>query len=619
MNNKNSRNSANFNHKKIPKLDAKIMKRLTICLILAFILLFMVIFRVGWIQFIPVVDGHNLKEDAYKQQVTSKTIPAKRGIIYDSTGKPLAMSEDVDTISVNPSALPTLNGKDFDKETLAEEFSNIFGIDYNDTLNKLNSSSSSVTIASKVDLDTVAKLQDWMKSNELSSGINIDPDTKRFYPYNDLASGVIGFTGTDGHGLAGIESSFDSLLSGTPGQVVTSTDSLNDEIPNTQQSYIPTKDGDNVTLTIDSNIQSICEKYLSQAVQKNKADGGNVIMMNPQTGDILAMAGSPDYNLNTPFTINDSSLAAKWDSMSPADQTAALYNMWRNTAVQNTYEPGSTFKFITAATALNENIVQPNHPGDFYCQGYQMVDGVQINDWTYPRSHGSESLQDAFANSCDPAFIQLGLKIGAPTLYKYYQAFGLFNTTNSGLYGESNSIFPSLSTASSINVVLATMAFGQRFTITPLQLVTAVSAIANEGTLMKPNIIKSVKDPSTGSVTTTKPTEVRQVISKEAADEMMGIAHYEVTNGTGKNAGVPGYSIAGKSGTSEPVYSDIEKGYVSSFIGLSPVQNTQVAILVILYNPDTSKGQNIQGGVIVAPVVSQILSEVLPYLDVASN
>jgi len=214
--------------------------------------------------------------------------------------------------------------------------------------------------------------------------------------------------------------------------------------------------------------------------------------------------------------------------------------------------------------------------------------------------------------------MQLGQKIGSDTLYKYYQAFGLMNTTNSGLYGESNSIFLPLSKVKTSPVNLATMAFGQRFTITPLQLITAVSAIANEGVLMQPNIIKSVKDPVTGSITTTQPKEVRQVISKQTADEMMSIAQYEVKNGTGKNAGVPGYSVAGKSGTSEPNYSDMEKGYVSSFIALSPVQNTKVAILVILYNPDPRIG-NIQGGVIVAPVVSQILSEVLPYLDVASN
>jgi len=342
--------------------------------------------------------------------------------------------------------------------------------------------------------------------------------------------------------------------------------------------------------------------------------------MNPKTGDILAMANNPNYNLNTPFTINDPSLASKWSTLSAQDQTAALYNMWRNTAVQNTYEPGSTFKFITAATALNENIVQPNHPGDFYCKGYEIFPGtpkdIQINDWTYPRTHGSESLQDAFANSCDPAFMQLGQMIGAPTLYKYYQAFGLFNTTGSGLYGESNSIFLPLSTVSHNAVDLATMSFGQRFTITPLQLITAVSAIANDGVLMKPNIIKSVKDSSTGSVTTTQPTEVRQVLSKQTADEMMTIAQYEVTNGTGKNAGVPGYSVAGKSGTSEPIANDPNAGYVSSFIALSPVQNTKVAVLVILYAP---QGSNIQGGVIVAPVVSQILKEVLPYLDVTSK
>ncbi|MCL2341880.1 MAG: penicillin-binding protein 2 [Firmicutes bacterium] len=530
------------------------------------------------------------------------------------------MSENVDTISVNPGLLKNSDGTAFDKTALAKAFSDIFGIDYNDALNKLNSDSSYVTIAEKVGLDKVSELQNWMKSNNLSAGINIDPDNKRFYPYNNLASGVIGFTGTDTHGRAGIESSFDKLLSGTPGKVVTSTDSLNSEIPNTEQSYVPAKNGNDITLTIDSNIQSICEKYLSAAVQKYSAEGGNVIMMNPQTGDILAMADYPNYNLNTPFTPN-SIIGKNWDTLDADARTKLLYEMWRNTAVQSTYEPGSTFKFITASVGLNENIVQPNHPGDFYCIGYETFadandKDVQINDWTYPRSHGYESLQDAFANSCNPAFMQLGQKIGSSTLYKYYQAFGLFNTTSSGLYGESKSIFLPLNEVKTSPVNLATMSFGQRFTITPLQLITAVSAIANEGVLMKPNIIKSVKDPSTGSITTTQPEEVRQVLSKQTADEMMSIAQYEINNGTGKNAAVPGYSVAGKSGTSEPQYNKLENGYVSSFIALSPVQNTQVAVLVILYAP---QGSNIQGGVIVAPVVSQILSEVLPYMDVASN
>jgi len=338
--------------------------------------------------------------------------------------------------------------------------------------------------------------------------------------------------------------------------------------------------------------------------------------MNPQTGDILSMVTYPDYNLNTPFTPNSSIDTGNWDSLDSNAKTGLLYQMWNNTAVQNTYEPGSTFKFITAGAALEENIVGPDNPTDFYCEGYQVVDGITINDWTYPRSHGYESLREAFANSCNPAFIQLGQKIGAPTLYKYYKAFGLFDSTNSGLYGESNSIFLPLSEARANSVDLATMSFGQRFTITPLQLITAVSAIANEGTLMKPNIIKSIKDPSTGSITTVQPTPVRQVISKETAATMMDIAQYEVTNGTGRYASVTGYSVAGKSGTSEPIYSDKEKGYVASFIGLSPVVNTQVVVLVILYNP---QGDSHQGGTIAGPVVSQILTEVLPYLEVTSN
>lgn len=398
------------------------------------------------------------------------------------------------------------------------------------------------------------------------------------------------------------------------GKILASTDSVNSEIPNGEQTYVQAQNGSDVTLTIDVNIQSIAEKYLSQAVTDNKADGGNVIIMNPNNGNVLAMATYPDYNLNEPFTINTTELKKKWDKMSSRERSDALFNMWKNTAVQSTYEPGSTFKIITAAAGLEEGIVTSDNKKDFYCAGSEDILGTEIRCWRYYNPHGHQSLRDALANSCNPAFIQLGKKIGAHTLYKYYKGFGLFDTTNPYFYGESNSVFFDEDNINEFN--LATMSFGQRFTITPIQLTTAISAVANEGVLMQPRIVKEIKNTSTGAVTTIEPKEVRQVISKETAETLMDMLQYVVDEGTGKYAQVTGYSVGGKTGTSEPLADNEDEGYVASFIAMSPTVNTQVVVLVTIYDP---KGDSIQGSQVAGPVVKQILSEVLPYLGVASS
>lgn len=374
------------------------------------------------------------------------------------------------------------------------------------------------------------------------------------------------------------------------------------------------KNGSDVKLTIDANIQSIADKYLSQAVTDNKADGGNVIIMNPSNGDVLAMSTCPDYDLNHPFTINNDALKLDWDKMSSEEKNNSLFNMWKNTAVQSTYEPGSTFKIITAAAGLEEGITTTDKQGDFYCSGSENILGITMNCWKHDDPHRSQSLRQALANSCNPAFIQLGQRIGAHTLYKYYKGFGLFDRTNPYFYGESNSVFFNEDNINEFN--LATMAFGQRFTITPIQLITAVSSIANEGTLMKPRIVKEIKDTNTGSITTIEPESVRQTVSKETAEKMMDMLETVVTDGTGKYAKITGYSVGGKTGTSEPIGGNEDEGYVASFIAMSPTVNTQVVVLVTIYNP---RGFSHQGSQVAGPVVKQILSEVLPYIGIASN
>ena len=573
-----------------------------------------IIFRLFWIQF---VDASTLKERAYKQITANRVLSPKRGTIYDSTGKALAVSAEVDTISVNPSLLVVKNDQEKTnalKEHIAKALSEIFELDYNEVLVKVTSTNSVETIAKKVDTEKVAKLKKWMTDNKVTSGINIDEDTKRSYPYNNLASNLIGFCGNDNNGLAGLEYYWDSTLTGTPGKVTTAIDAAQDAIPDEEEQYIAPENGSNITLSIDVNIQTIVEKYLKQAVDENNCkNGGSMILMDPSTGDILAMATYPDYNLNTPFDPNESMLAT-WDSLSSEEKSNSLYKMYSNKVVNETYEPGSVFKIIVASTALEENIVDTDTPGTFYCPGYEMVSGTKIR-CAKSAGHGSQSLRNALENSCNPALIQLGQKIGVSTLYKYFRAFGLFEKTGIQTAGESSSQFHVESNVRSTE--LATMSFGQRFTITPLQMITAASAIANNGVLVKPRIVTKIENPDTGVVTNVEVENVRQVISSETASKVRSMMQSVVVDGGGQSGAVKGYSIGGKTGTSEPDANHPENGFVASFLAIAPVENTKVVALLSLYG--LSSSQNHYGGQIAAPVVSQVLSEVLPYLGIPSD
>ena len=603
---------------KIIKIDNKGQKRLRISLSIGFALLILLVLRLCILQF---VQGASLKEEAVQRQLSSKVINPSRGTIYDSTGKALAISAQVDTITINPNKLVKNSNdetKEF-KEKIAKGLSEIFELNYDEVLEKVNSSSQVETIAKKVEQEKVDTLKKWMKDNKISVGINIDEDTKRYYPYNTVASNVIGFCGSDNQGLSGVESKWDSILTGTPGKIVSSKGSNQEEIPNAEETYISAENGSDLTLTIDLNIQTIIEKYLKQAVEDNDCKkGGNVIVMNPKNGDILGMACYPDYNLNSPYTPN-STLAETYDSLSSEEKSESLYKMWANKSVAETYEPGSVFKVITASVALEENITTTDKSNDFYCKGYEEFEDssasqpLKISCWR-ANPHGVQSLRQALCNSCNPAFMQLGKRIGAPTLYKYYEAFGLFDSTNSGLYGEQSSIFQKLDKVGPVE--LATMSFGQRLNVTPLQMATAIACVANDGVLMKPRIVKQVTNTDSGSVSEIPVTQVRQVISKETAQEVKSMMESVVTIGTGKHAAVSGYSIGGKTGTSEPVYNKTEEGYVASYVAISPVEDTQVVLLLTLYDPPKS---NHQGGQLAGPVVSQMLSEILPYLGIPSN
>lgn len=603
----------NYKKKKEVKIDNKSthLKWFVITFILIILIL---IFRIFWLQFI---DGDSLKERAYKQITANRVLSPKRGTIYDSTGKALAVSSEVDTVSINP-ALISIKDKPEEtnelKEKVSRALADIFELNYDDVLVKVTSTKSVETIAKKVDTQKVAKLQNWMKENKCYSGINIDGDTKRSYPYNNTASNLIGFCGNDNNGLSGLEYYWNDTLTGTPGKVTTSIDATQESIPDTSEKYIAPENGSNITLSIDTNVQSIVEKYLKQAVEENSCkNGGSMIIMSPSTGDILAMATYPDYNLNTPFEPNET-LQKTWDSLSSEEQTNSLYKMYSNKVVNETYEPGSVFKTIMASIGLEENVVETDTSADFYCRGYEFVGDSKIHCSNDNEGHGSQTLRNALENSCNPALIQLGRRIDTATLYKYFRAFGLFDKTGIATSGESSSQFHSVDKVGPTEQ--ATMSFGQRFTITPLQMITAVSAIANNGKLVKPRIVTKIENPDTGAITNIEVEEVRQVISSETAAKVRNIMQSVVTDGGGQSGAIKGYSIGGKTGTSEPDPNHPENGYVASFCAIAPVENTRVVALLSLYGP---QGKNHFGGVIAAPVVSQVLSEVLPYLGIPSN
>ena len=561
------------------------------------------IFRIGWLQFVMGAELHSM---AYIQQTLDRSVNPRRGTIYDATGENiLAISSTVETVTVNPTNISKEN-----KEKVAKALSDIFNLDYNSTLKRVSKRSSIETIVKKVDKEKADELRTWLVDNNITAGINIDEDTKRYYPNNSLASQVIGFCGSDNQGLDGIEVIYEKELKGEKGKINKVIDAKGGEISKEGENYVEAVDGNDLVLSIDAIVQGIAEKYLTEACIDNKCtDGGNIIIMNPQTGDILAMAGYPNYNLNQPYEPNTEELKSSWSTLSQGDKTKALQQMWRNKAVSDTYEPGSTFKLITTSAALEEGLASVDKEGEFCCTGGIEIAGVRIKCWRYYRPHGSESLRQALMNSCNPVFIGLGQKIGVSKYYTYLNKFGLLKRTGIDLPGEAGSIF--LKEEKVGPVELATIAFGQRFEITPLQLITAVSSIANGGTYVKPRIVKKIINSQTGEVTDIPVEKQERVISEETAKNVLSMMQSVVEEGTGRNAQVEGYNIGGKTGTSEDGVNTNK--YVTSFMGVGPTTNPEVVILVTLYNPTGEGGH--QGGAVAAPIGGKVLAEVLPYLE----
>ena len=569
-------------------------RKLRNMLFIIFLVQIALIIRIGFIQF---VQGAELQAMAYSQQTLNRTINPKRGRILDRNGKiELAVSASTETVSVNPTNISANN-----KQKVARALSEIFDLDYEKTLKKVSKKTSIEIIVKKVDKEKTDKLRIWLAENNITTGINIDEDTKRYYPYSTLASNIIGFTGSDNQGLEGLESYYDDILSGKQGKILKLTDATGTDMGVEGEDYIAAEDGDDIILTIDMTIQSMAEKYLKQACIDNACtDGGNVIIMNPKTGDILAMATYPNYDLNSPYEINNEELKSVWDTLSGGEKSNYLLQMWRNKAISDTYEPGSTFKLVTSSAALQEGITDTDRAGEFHCSGSITIAGARIKCWRYYRPHGSQSLRQALMNSCNPH-----------TYYSYLEKFGLLTRTGIDLPGEANSIF--LKEEKVGPVELATISFGQRFEITPLHMTKIVGTIANGGKAVNPRLVKSIIDTKKGEIKQIAIKQGEQVISKENADKILNMMQSVVDEGTGKNAKVEGYNIGGKTGTSEDGVNTGKR--IASFVGVADVKDPEVVIVVILYNPTGQGGH--QGGGVAAPVAGQILGEVLPYMEIS--
>ena len=582
-------------------------KRMLIELVVVVILLFSLILRVGYIQ---LIDGGRLKNMALKQQSLERNVGAKRGTIYDATGENiLAVSSFAESVTVNPKNIKSEN-----KEKVAKALSEILNLEYDETLKKVNKNTSVEIIKKRIEKDEADKLRSFLLENKITSGVNIDEDSRRYYPYSSLAAQVIGFCGSDNQGLSGIEAKYDDILKGKNGSINKLVDGKGHNLNNEKEEYVESISGKDIVLTIDVTVQSIIEKHLEEACIDNKCtDGGNIIVMSPKTGDILGMAGYPSFDLNKPFEINNEELKNKWENISQEEKNKLLNEMWRNKAISDTYEPGSTFKLVTASAALEEKITDTDNKGEFNCSGGIEIAGVRIRCWRYYRPHGSESLREALMNSCNPVFIGLGQKIGVSKYYTYLNKFGLLNTTGIDLPGEAGSIFLKENKVGPVE--LATISFGQRFEVTPIQMITMVSTIANKGNYIAPRLVKEIINQETGEKEKIEIKKGKRVISEETSEKVLDMMNSVVSEGTGKNAKVEGYEIGGKTGTSEDGVNTNK--YVTSFIGVANTNDPEVAILITLYNPTGEGGH--QGGGVAAPIAGKIFSEILPYLEVKNT
>lgn len=557
--------------------------------IFCFLIFGIACFLIGRLIYLMIVQHDYYSEKAIDLQQRERQIKAARGEIIDRNGVVLATNEAVCTISV-------IHNQITDEEKVIAVLCQELELSEEYVREKVEKVTSIEKIKSNVSKEVGMRIM----SYELD-GVKVDEDYKRVYPYNELASKVLGFTGSDNQGIIGLESKYDQYLQGEDGTILTFTDARGREVEDLEESRIEPVSGDTLQISIDYNIQAYCMQAAEKAYLQKEADSVSIIVMNPQNGELLAMVNYPEFNPNDPFTL----IEQYSEYVGTEEENDYLNEMWRNQCVSDTYEPGSTFKIITTAAALEEGVVSIDD--SFYCPGYIMVEDRKIRCHK-TAGHGSETFLDGFKVSCNPVFIATGLKLGAETYYHYFQKFGLLDKTNIDVPGEASTIMHKLENIGPVE--LATVSFGQSFQITPIQLVTTAASIVNGGTRVTPHFAISVTDSQTGEVEEFQYDYLTDIVSEETSETLRYLLEQVVSDGSGSNAYVEGYEIGGKTATSQTLPRSDNK-YISSFLGFAPASNPEVMVLVIINNPQGTY----YGGTIAAPIAQEIFENILPYLD----
>lgn len=575
----------------------QVKKRLTITLVICFALIFILILRLVNIQ---IFRNHELKKGALEQWLKSISIRPKRGTIYDRRGKKLATSINSFTVWASPA--------DIEKSKEAsKDISKILALEEDEVYKKLVSKKRSEKIQQSATRD---------QANELKKlklrGITIVEDSKRYYPNGSFASYVLGFTDIDNNGLEGIEYIYNEPLTGVPGKMMKMTDAANRQLPYDGEKIYDAEDGLSLVLTIDESIQRFAEKAAEKALLDTEAKGVSVLMMEVATGEILSMVNKPDFDPNNPRQPSDKDLKEEWEKLPSDELQDKWYELWRNFNINDIYEPGSTFKIVTAAAALEENAA--NLDTHYYCNGFvRDIRGVTIRCASWYNPHEDQTFRQAMNNSCNVAFVNMGRQVGRENLYKYIQAFGFGEKTGIDLLGEQAGIIPSK--AENIKEVnLATLSYGHGIAVTPIQLVTATSAIANGGDLLKPKLVKKILDAEGDVVEEFETETVRKVISKKTSDTMLSLMETVVSEGSGSKSYIPGYKIGGKTGTAQKIIDGkYEDGkFIASFVAVAPIDDPKIAMLVIIDEPSGVY----YGGSIAAPVAKEIFEETFKYLEI---
>ena len=552
---------------------------------------FAVMYLIGRLVYLMVFCSEYYGQKAENLHERERDIKAARGKIIDATGTVLATNKSVCTISVIHSQIK-------EPEKVIAALVKELELPEETVRKRVEKISSIERVKTNVDKETGDRIRAYGLS-----GIKVDEDYKRYYPLDTMASTVLGFTGADNQGILGLEVKYDSYLQGPSGKILTLTDARGIEIENAGETRLEPVNGYDLYISMDSNIQQYCEQAAEKAYIKKQADEVSVIVMNPQNGEIMAMVNYPEFNLNEPFTLIEEMGA---DGTESADKKQELLNrMWRNPCISDTYEPGSTFKIITAAAALEEGVVSLTD--QFYCPGYKLVEDRRIR-CAKTSGHGAETFETGIMNSCNPVFIELGERLGVENYYKYFKQFGLTQKTGIDLPGEAATIMHKQENVGPVE--LATISFGQSFQITPIQLVTTVSSIINGGTRITPHFGVEVRETDGTLVETFSYDKREEICSGETSETMQYLLEKVVSEGGGKNAKIEGYAIGGKTATSQTLPRS-EHRYISSFLGFAPADDPKVLVIAIINNP---KG-TYYGGLIAAPVVKEIMENILPYLD----